>query len=185
MELAALFALLRKEKASLDVERLPAAGVCLPHSPSPDALVLPFAHGEHAGAIRAAAADHWVDVLHYFGWGPDVPHGAECAECHATFWTADRHYINRVCASNRCPFFRGGEDKLGRSTCRSCGAPVMWATTESGKRIPLNVWPADNGNLVINHDGLAVAPSKGPRRAARYTTHFTNCPNAGRHRTPE
>ena len=48
-----------------------------------------------------------------------------------------------------------------RPECRSCGDPILWATTDKDRRNPLNPEPDDQGI---------------------YTSHFATCPNAGRHR---
>jgi len=51
--------------------------------------------------------------------------------------------------------------------CRSCHAPVLWATSEIGKAIPLSV-------STIHTD------ETGQRWAL---THFADCPNAAQHRS--
>lgn len=63
--------------------------------------------------------------------------------------------------------------------CRSCEAPIEWAITEKGRRIPLDVDDGQPGNIVITADGVAhvVADGEGTHR-----THFSTCPNAGVHR---
>jgi len=52
--------------------------------------------------------------------------------------------------------------------CRSCHAPIIWATTRSGKAIPLSV-------STIRTD------EQGQRWAL---THFADCPSAAQHRNP-
>lgn len=85
-------------------------------------------------------------------------------------------------------------------TCRSCQAPIRWAVSESsGKRIPLDLMPVDDGNIV---ETGRTHPSGAPmvrylKRAQsaittsllddvpapdRYVTHFATCPNADQHR---
>ena len=69
--------------------------------------------------------------------------------------------------------------------CRSCNAPIEWAWTENGKRIPLDPGTHDRGNLeptdpddphpIVRY----VTPGPGLRRS-----HFASCPNANRHRKP-
>lgn len=69
-------------------------------------------------------------------------------------------------------------------TCKSCGAKMMWAVTENGKRIPLDLDPVSNGNMILVH---------GPDRSVvtahylkkdeettedRYTSHFASCPQS-------
>lgn len=67
--------------------------------------------------------------------------------------------------------------------CRSCGAPIEWAITAKGSRIPLDPGLHPNGNIDVV-DGIAyVVPVAGsfdppPRRRS----HFASCPHAARHR---
>lgn len=35
------------------------------------------------------------------------------------------------------------------AACRSCGAPIVWAITSRGERIPLNPEPVEEGRFVI------------------------------------
>lgn len=77
------------------------------------------------------------------------------------------------------------------STCRSCGASIRWAITErSGKRIPVDPDPVDDGNLVLRDAGggdviaSVVAPGEllldDP--GVRFVSHFATCPHADQHR---
>ena len=61
--------------------------------------------------------------------------------------------------------------------CRSCDAPIEWAITTKGQRIPLDEGLHDDGNLHID-DGIAVVTSMRPARR----THFQSCPDAARFR---
>ena len=68
--------------------------------------------------------------------------------------------------------------------CRSCGAPIRWARTEKGKRIPLDVEPVGNlprgaFTLAVEGDDL-LAKSVFP--ASYYVSHFATCPCADEHR---
>ncbi len=67
-----------------------------------------------------------------------------------------------------------------QSTCKGCGAPLIWAITEHGKRIPLNQ-PEKRFILVL------VQPDNDPdlsysyyeaRMRETYTSHFATCPKA-------
>jgi hypothetical protein len=64
--------------------------------------------------------------------------------------------------------------------CRSCGAPIDWAITVRGSRIPLDIGRrlGPDGNVSVV-DGIAhvVKPGDGDR-----ISHFVTCPNADRHR---
>ena len=64
------------------------------------------------------------------------------------------------------------------TTCRSCGAPIEWAVSPAGKRLPLDV-AFGPGNLLLDQHGVArvVRDGEGTRRS-----HFASCPNAGQHR---
>lgn len=66
-------------------------------------------------------------------------------------------------------------DKL----CRSCGAPIVWALTVNGRRIPLDRDAGPNPNIVVDNEGIAnvVTPGEGDR-----TSHFATCPDGGQHR---
>jgi hypothetical protein len=64
------------------------------------------------------------------------------------------------------------------AVCKSCGAPIEWAHTKNGKRVPLDPGTAENGNLRLDDDGVVHhAPGEGDR-----VTHFATCPNAKAHR---
>lgn len=77
--------------------------------------------------------------------------------------------------------------------CRSCHAPIRWAVTQKGRRMPLDPEPTPDGNLVL---APAVEARRAPTVVAltahndppldpntpRYTSHFATCPDAPRHR---
>lgn len=71
------------------------------------------------------------------------------------------------------------------STCRGCDAEIVWATTELGKPIPVDVEPVADGNLALRLlPGLdaPVAHVLGPDEQqgddARFQAHFASCPKA-------
>jgi hypothetical protein len=73
-------------------------------------------------------------------------------------------------------------------TCRSCGAPIRWVVTYQGRRMPVDVEPAKDGNIVLEGD-TAVAVGKPAKRLAYgrpgtplYRSHFASCPQASEHR---
>lgn len=79
------------------------------------------------------------------------------------------------------------------STCRSCGAPIIWATVaKTGKRMPLDATPnPDSGNVLLHPDGTCrVVTNQSIRLAVDdveaagtwHTTHFATCPDADKHR---
>jgi len=66
-----------------------------------------------------------------------------------------------------------------RSTCRSCGAPIIWAFTKEGRRIPVDYLPTPGGNLELTENGpiygvTYVDPSSEPL----YRSHFSTCKDA-------
>lgn len=70
------------------------------------------------------------------------------------------------------------------SSCGSCGAAIVWATTQAtGTRIPLNATPIVGGNIELK-DGIAwyLAKSSLPSGLPLYVSHFATCPNAKKHR---
>ena len=69
------------------------------------------------------------------------------------------------------------------ASCRSCEAPIIWADTQSGRKMPLDEQPTPAGNMVYVN-GIARTVRYEDRRLARptYTSHFATCPNADTHR---
>ncbi len=75
------------------------------------------------------------------------------------------------------------------STCRSCGARILWATTTNDRRIPIDADPVPDGNLVLTYPSPAAALAivVDPAQPMlddppRYVSHFSTCPNADQHR---
>jgi hypothetical protein len=76
------------------------------------------------------------------------------------------------------------------STCRSCGAEVVWAVTPGGKRMPVDPEPVVDGNVHLDrrqNPPLAQVIGSAPtlydeEPADVYVSHFATCPNADRHR---
>lgn len=74
------------------------------------------------------------------------------------------------------------------ATCRSCGAPIIWARTTGGKLIPVDPDPTDNGNVELV-DGLdrptAIVHAQPPLAAPPMRLpHFATCPDADGWRSP-
>jgi hypothetical protein len=77
------------------------------------------------------------------------------------------------------------------TSCRSCGAEIVWARTERDKRAPIDAEPNPLGDVVlIWHEGdrepLAIfgVPDEAFEEWQRHTSHFATCPDADhwRHR---
>jgi hypothetical protein len=76
------------------------------------------------------------------------------------------------------------------STCRSCGASILWAKTTTGKSMPIDTAPAADGNVILQSrqglQPLAIVFGAGtapPDNQARYTSHFATCSQAAKHRS--
>lgn len=63
------------------------------------------------------------------------------------------------------------------STCRSCGASIMWVKTRKGKNMPIDHDPELEHRFVDVQKGSA--PEYDPDCM---TSHFDTCPNAADHR---
>lgn len=75
--------------------------------------------------------------------------------------------------------------------CRSCDAPVLWAKTEKGRRMPLDPEPYTGsepaGVFVLRFfeagTPTAVAvPPEAFKDEPLYRSHFATCPHAAEHR---
>lgn len=77
------------------------------------------------------------------------------------------------------------------ASCRSCGAPIVFAVTERGKRIPIDAEPVENGNIALDRLQepprayvLKTATAREMVEGNLYVLHFSTCPNAAQHRRP-
>lgn len=77
------------------------------------------------------------------------------------------------------------------SACRSCGAPIFWAITEAGRRMPVDEAPVPDGNVTVIEDdsdaGVPIVRVLGATRdlfasGPLYVSHFVTCPDAAEHR---
>lgn len=75
-----------------------------------------------------------------------------------------------------------------KTTCKSCGEPIIWALTENSKRMPVDAEPDETGTLVLSPgpQPTATVVSKGGREPGvkLYRSHFGSCRAADRHRKP-
>jgi hypothetical protein len=82
-----------------------------------------------------------------------------------------------------------------RATCGSCPAPILWAETTAGERMPVDEQPSNSGNVLLHLSDdtprpklLAGVLTRGQAAGARdrqerlYRSHFASCPNASGHR---
>jgi hypothetical protein len=69
------------------------------------------------------------------------------------------------------------------SRCRSCQAPVQWAITENGKRMPLDADPVPGGGVTeLGTDADGALLVRATPNAGTRSSHFASCPNAKEHR---
>lgn len=77
-----------------------------------------------------------------------------------------------------------------RATCRSCDAPILWALTAAGNRIPIDYHPNPAGNVRLElvrsaHTSHTEATVLGPLEQAiatndgteLYMPHHATCPH--------
>ncbi len=75
------------------------------------------------------------------------------------------------------------------AACNSCSAVIIWATTEAGKKMPVDLEPAKGGNVEVigsrHHPVAKVYPRTAiPDSPSLRWSHFATCPRADRHRRP-
>jgi hypothetical protein len=73
--------------------------------------------------------------------------------------------------------------------CRSCGAPVIWAVSTLGRKLPVDASPDTDGQWwLTTDDARATQPNfrrvdlYTPEDTPRYTSHFATCPQADKWR---
>ena len=54
------------------------------------------------------------------------------------------------------------------TTCRSCGARIVWMMTSNNRRMPVNAETAEHGETIYEH--------------GRHVSHFSTCPQANQWR---
>lgn len=68
------------------------------------------------------------------------------------------------------------------SQCATCKAEIVWAVTPTGKAMPVDPDPVDNGNLVLDVDArpVSVRPPEltDDPEGPRHVSHFATCPDA-------
>jgi hypothetical protein len=75
-----------------------------------------------------------------------------------------------------------------RSRCNSCGAPILWAITSTGKRMPVDAEPSPVGNVLLivrsGEEPRAEVVPRGTKSNLLRVSHFATCPNSAKHRKP-
>lgn len=79
-------------------------------------------------------------------------------------------------------------ERQAPAACSSCAAPIRWVVTLGDKRMPLDVDPHPDGNIVrtVTPDGSVRARvlngDELPAQETAWRSHFVTCPNAAEHR---
>lgn len=73
--------------------------------------------------------------------------------------------------------------------CRSCKKPIVWAETEKGRKMPVDLDATPDGNIELRDRGrnrapLAIYVKASDDGELRFTSHFVTCPQANRWRKP-
>ncbi len=146
-----------------------------------------------------------------YDWGRGYTH----EKCKFTKWRKSAGAWVSECMNEKCYYFgdecieRQGADsepcndkaeddrtrESSRSTCKSCGAVIVWIKTRGGKNMPCDPEPIafkesrEGGDLFVMKDGTV---HRGIRYAdgnavqdelhTGYISHFANCPFADKHR---
>ncbi|MFJ5638694.1 hypothetical protein [Streptomyces sp. NPDC093223] len=70
-----------------------------------------------------------------------------------------------------------------KATCRDCRRPVLWTTTEAGKRLAVDPEPDPQGNAAVWRDGTGTTRSRRPSDELPltgwerlYMPHVATCP---------
>ena len=70
------------------------------------------------------------------------------------------------------------------SKCRSCGAEVVWAVMDSGKRMPFDALrDPENGTHHLERENGRVVAAR-PKHGGDHVSHFATCPDAKKWRKP-
>jgi hypothetical protein len=74
------------------------------------------------------------------------------------------------------------------ANCRSCSQLILWVEWASGKKMPIDISPNPNGNIVVTYrksENKLLAENFDRSRhegRRRFVSHFTTCPQASQHR---
>ena len=146
-----------------------------------------------------------------YDWGRGYTH----EKCKFTKWRKSAGAWVSECTNEKCYYFgdecieRQGadsepcDDKVeddgtrepSRSTCRSCGAVIVWIKTRGGKNMPCDPEliafkeSREGGDLFVMKDGTTrrgIRYADGNAAQAElqtgYISHFATCPHADEHR---
>ena len=82
-------------------------------------------------------------------------------------------------------------DRGKATTCKSCGASIVWIETDAGKPMPLDAEPSPTGTVMLDETGRRGSVCKGDDLERCRTegvplrvSHFATCAQASQHRRP-
>lgn len=66
------------------------------------------------------------------------------------------------------------------ASCRTCGEPIIWTQTNSGKRMPVDAEPNSEGTFSLREeDDLVLATYvRAGSDPELHTSHFATCPQS-------
>ena len=70
---------------------------------------------------------------------------------------------------------------MNSSTCKTCGAPILWAVTASGAKMPLDEQERNVLEVALDPDTHELQIT---RQVRGHESHFATCPDAAEHRKP-
>lgn len=65
---------------------------------------------------------------------------------------------------------------LDPTTCRSCGARMIFGLTDKGRRMPLDAEPVPDGPWTVDANGNLERASADTPPEERRQSHFVSCP---------
>jgi hypothetical protein len=68
------------------------------------------------------------------------------------------------------------------TSCRDCGARIIWARTSKGKNMPVNALPSSNGNVRLTREDRVLAEVLPEPGLGLHVSHFVTCPSADKRR---
>lgn len=70
---------------------------------------------------------------------------------------------------------------MSGGTCKTCGAPILWALTASGAKMPLDERERVLLEVATDTDSHELVIT---RELRGHESHFATCPQAAEHRKP-
>ena len=142
--------------------------------------------------VRAPGMTPRLPVVDVSAFGEDAARDQDGAATRAAIVDRDTtiaaHKRHAATGDPACPMCVFTADGFKTDNCGTCHAPIVWATTEAGKSMPVDAEIVPDGNVTLvapttrwpNEPVIAVVLDQeslfgdGPRRVS----HFATCPDA-------